>query len=340
MIFLDINSAKMVCLNYYLNETNLKNILFSTLLFLSTLSFGQAYPNKPVTIIVTYAPGGLGDLLARQLAEQLTLKTKQSFIVENKPGATGALGTRYVTKAKPDGYTLLLGQTGEMVINTIVSKDLGYDPYQDLKPVALIGEVPLTLVAPLNSPYSSLPEFIKLAKTQPNKFTYASSGTATPGHLAGASLAQLTGVEMTHAPYKGAGPAMTDILGGHVNIFFASTPSVVQFVEGNKLKVLAVSSPKRMGIFPQIHTVAEDIGKEFSFTLWGGVFAPAETPEPILQSLNTMINQILNDPQFKKQFEKDGINIKQNTREEFAQFHRAELNNYKKSLQSLNLKLE
>jgi tripartite-type tricarboxylate transporter receptor subunit TctC len=158
--------------------------------------------------------------------------------------------------------------------------------------------------------------------------------------LAGASLAQLTGIEMTHAPYKGAGPAMTDILGGHVNVFFASTPSVVQFIEGNKLKALAVSSPKRTNVFPQLHTVTEDISKEFSFTLWGGVFAPAETPEPILQSLNILINQVLNDPQFKKQFEKDGINIKSNTRDEFAQFHRTELSNYKKSLQSLNLKLE
>ena len=318
----------------------MKKILIFISLLLSFYSTAQNYPNKPVTIVVTYAPGGLGDLLARQLAEQLTNKTKQSFIVDNKPGATGALGTRFVTKAKPDGYTLLLGQTGEMVINTIVGKDLGYDPYQDLKPVALIGEVPLTLVAPLNTPYNSLPEFIKIAKQQPNKFTYASSGTATPGHLAAASLAQITGLEMIHAPYKGAGPAMTDILGGHVDLFFSSTPSVIQFVESNKVKALAVSSPKRTNAFPQLHTVSEDIGKDFSFTLWGGIFAPADTPEAITQTLNTLINQILVDPQFKKQFEKEGINIRTNSREEFAQFHRAELANYKKSLQSLNLKID
>ena len=318
----------------------MKKILIFISLLLSFYSTAQNYPNKPVTIVVTYAPGGLGDLLARQLAEQLTNKTKQSFIVDNKPGATGALGTRFVTKAKPDGYTLLLGQTGEMVINTIVGKDLGYDPYQDLKPVALIGEVPLTLVAPLNTPYNSLPEFIKIAKQQPNKFTYASSGTATPGHLAAASLAQITGLEMIHAPYKGAGPAMTDILGGHVDLFFSSTPSVIQFVESNKVKALAVSSPKRTNAFPQLHTVSEDIGKDFSFTLWGGIFAPADTPEAITQTLNTLINQILVDPQFKKQFEKEGINIRTNSREEFSQFHRAELANYKKSLQSLNLKID
>ena len=318
----------------------MKKLLIFISLIISFYCTAQNYPNKPVTIVVTYAPGGLGDLLARQLAEQLTTKTKQSFIVDNKPGATGALGTRFVTKAKPDGYTLLLGQTGEMVINTIVGKDLGYDPYQDLKPVALIGEVPLTLVAPLNTSYNSLPEFIKIAKQQPNKFTYASSGTATPGHLAAASLAQIMGLEMIHAPYKGAGPAMTDILGGHVDLFFSSTPSVIQFVESNKVKALAVSSPKRTNVFPQLHTVSEDIGKDFSFTLWGGIFAPADTPEAITQTLNTLINQILVDPQFKKQFEKEGINIRTNSREEFAQFHRAELANYKKSLQSLNLKID
>jgi tripartite-type tricarboxylate transporter receptor subunit TctC len=318
----------------------LKILILFISLVLSNFVYSQSYPNKPVTIVVAYAPGGLGDLLARKLAEQLTSKTKQSFIVENKPGATGALGTRYVTKAKPDGYTLLLGQTGEMVINTIVNKDLGYDPFTDLKPVALIGEVPLTLVAPINASYNSLSEFIKLAKQQPNKYTYASSGTATPGHLAAASLAQIAGIEMIHAPYKGAGPAMTDVLGGHVDLFFPSTPSIIQFVESNKVKALAVSSAKRSNVFPQLHTVAEDLGKDFSFTLWGGIYAPAETPESITQTLSTLINQILNDAQFKKQFDKDGINMRPNSIEEFAQFHRSELANYKKSLQTLNLKLD
>ena len=323
-----------------MNNSVLKKLLILSLSILSSLSFGQSYPNKSVTIVVTYAPGGLGDMLARQLAEQLTQRTKQSFIVENKPGATGALGSRYVAKSKPDGYTLLLGQTGEMVINTLVSKELGYDPYLDLKPVALIGEVPLTLVAPLSAPYSTLPELIQYAKSQPNKLTYASSGTATPGHLAAASLCQLIGVNMVHAPYKGAGQAMTDILGAHVDMFFASTPSVVQFNEEKKVKALAISSPKRINVFPQLHTVAEDIGKDFSFTLWGGIFAPADTPEPILQSLNIMINSILVEPGFKKQLENDGINVRQNSREEFAQFHRSELINYKKSTQSINLKSE
>jgi tripartite-type tricarboxylate transporter receptor subunit TctC len=317
-----------------------QKFLILILLIFSTSIFAQSYPNKPVTIVVTYAPGGLGDMLARQLADQLTQRTKQSFIVENRPGATGALGSRYVAKSKPDGYTLLLGQTGEMVINTLVAKDLGYDPYQDFKGVALIGEAPLTLVAPLSAPYNNLSEFIQYAKSQPNKLTYASSGTATPGHLAAATLCQLVGINLSHAPYKGASQAMTDILGAHVDIFFASTPSVVQFIDGKKVKALAISSSKRINIFPQLHSVSEDIGKDFTFTLWGGIFAPADTPEPILQSLNIMINNILMDPGFKKQLENEGINIRQNSREEFAQFHRSELVNYKKSTQSLNLKSE
>ncbi len=300
----------------------------------------NAYPNKTVTIVVTYAPGGLGDMLARKIAEQLTVKTKQSFVVENKPGATGALGTRYVTKAKPDGYTLLLGQTGEMVINTFVSKELGYDTMRDLKPVALIGEVPLTLVVPASASTNSINDLIKKAKSNPNKLVYASSGTATPGHLAAAAFTQASGIEMIHAPYKGAGPAMADVLGGHVDMFFSSTPSVLQLVESKKLKALAVSSPKRTSALPEVHTVSEEGIKDFSFTLWGGVFAPNGTPEEILTFLNKEINTILEDPNFYKELEKDSVLVKANSRKEFTEFLKTEFTKYAKTVKSIDLKSE
>lgn len=307
---------------------------------ISSTQAQNAYPNKTVTIVVTYAPGGLGDMLARKIAEQLTVKTKQSFVVENKPGATGALGTRYVTKAKPDGYTLLLGQTGEMVINTFVSKDLGYDTMRDLKPVALIGEVPLTLVVPANSSTNTISDLIKKAKSNPNKLVYASSGTATPGHLAAAAFTQSSGIEMIHAPYKGAGPAMADVLGGHVDMFFSSTPSILQLVDSKKLKALAVSSPKRTGALPEVHTVAEEGIKDFSFTLWGGVFAPNGTPEEILNFLNKEINTILEDPNFYKELEKDSVLVKANSRKEFTDFLKGEFTKYSKTVKSIDLKSE
>ncbi len=300
----------------------------------------STYPNKPVTLVVTYAPGGLGDMLARQIAEQLTLRTKQNFVVENKPGATGALGTRYVTKAKPDGYTLLLGQTGEIVINTFVSKELGYDSMRDLKPIALIGEVPLTLVVAGNASTNSVSDLIKKAKSNPDKLVYASSGTATPGHLAAAAFTQAAGIDMIHAPYKGAGPATADVLGGHVDMFFSSTPSILQLVESKKLKALAVSSLKRSNVLPEVRTVSEEGFKDFSFTLWGGVFAPNGTPEDVLNYLSKEINAILEDPNFYKALEKDGVLIKANSRKDFNDFLKNEFTKYSKIVKSIDLKSE
>ena len=320
-----------------------KNTL--ALIALSIISFGTThaqvpYPNKPVTIVVTYAPGGLGDLLARQVAEKLSVKTKQSFIVENKPGATGALGSRYVAKANPDGYTLLLGQTGEMAINPLVSKDLGYNPIKDFKPVALIGEVPLIMVTSINSPFKNLPDFIKAAKAKPGGMTYASSGSATPGHLAAAALCQGVGIDLIHAPYKGAGPAMTDVLGGHVDAFFSSAPSVIPQIQTKNLTALAVSSVKRMPVLPDVHTVAEDELKGFNFTLWGGLFAPVGTSDAVVNFLNAAVNSILEDPAFKNPLEKDGILIRANSRTDFDEFIRRESTKYSQLVKSIGIQAE
>jgi tripartite-type tricarboxylate transporter receptor subunit TctC len=316
----------------------LARLFFAVLTFVSAAAFAQAsYPDKPVTIVVTYAPGGLGDILARKLAENLTLKTKQAFIVENKPGATGALGSKYVAKAKPDGYTLLLGQTGEMVINPLITKDLGYDTKQNFSPIAFIGEVPLIMVAPGNSPYNNLVEFIRAAKAKPGVLTYASSGTATPGHLAAATLAQAAGIDIAHVPYKGAGQAMTDLIGGHVDAFFSSAPSVMQQIQGNSLKALAVSSNKRMAVLPKVRTVAEDINQDFNFTLWGGLLAPKGTPEAIINQLNSMVNAIIVQPNFKSGLEGDGLTTRQYSPAEFTNFLTQEDAKYSKILKSLNI---
>ena len=306
----------------------------------SAQNSSQTYPNKSVSIIVTYAPGGLGDVLARRLAEKLSVRTKQSFVVENKPGATGALGTRFVAKSKADGYTLLLGQTGEMVINPLVNKDVGYEPAKDFKQIALIGEAPLILVSPGNSSYRTLPEFIKLAKSKSGEMTYASSGSGTPGHLAAVALVQDMNINMTHAPYKGAGQALTDLLGGHVDIFFSSAPAVLPHIESKTLRALAVSSEKRMAVLPEVHTVSEDAIRGFNFTLWGGVFAPAGTPNAITNYLNTEINEVLKDPAFTTQLEKDGILIKPNSSAEFGDLMKRETIKYTKLLKTIEIKSE
>lgn len=298
------------------------------------------YPNKPVSIVVAYAPGGLGDVLARRLAERLSQKTKQSFVVENRPGATGALGTRYVAKSKADGYTLLLGQTGEMVINPLISKDLGYETIKDFKAIALVGEVPLILVAPGNSSYKTLPELIKLAKSKPNTMIYASSGSGTPGHLAAAELCQAMGIDLVHAPYKGAGQAITDLLGGHVDMFFSSAPAVLPQIESKNLRALAVSSEKRMSVLPDVHTVAEDGVKGFNFTLWGGIFTPIGTPDTVINYLNQEINDVLREPSFAGQLEKDGILIRNNSAADFGDLIKRESNKYSKLLKLIDIKNE
>lgn len=307
------------------------------LIAMMQFGYAQSYPNKPVTIVVTYAPGGLGDILARRIAERLTTKTQQTFVVENKPGATGALGTKYVIKSKADGYTLLLGQTGEITINPIANKELGYDSREELVPISLVGEVPLIMVAPPNTPYKNLNEFLQAAKNKPKELTYASSGVATPGHLAAAYLADTVKVDMVHAPYKGAGPAMTDLMGGHVDAFFSSAPSVIQLIETGRLKALAVSSNKRMTGLPNLHTVTEDIGKDFSFTLWGGIFAPKGTPDAITNYLNAAITEIIKDPSFRSGLEKDGVNFQTFSRNEFNQFLNQEHNKYSNILKNLSI---
>lgn len=293
-------------------------------LMLSTLSGAalaqDSYPSKPITIIVPYAPGGQGDVFARLIGERLGTALKQPVIVDNRPGASGALGTRIAARAKGDGYTLLLGQTGEMAVNQFVVKELGYDPLKDFKPVVLVGDAPLVMAVPANSKYKTLQDLVKAAQVKPEAVAYASSGTATPGHLAAAALALGVKSSMVHVPYKGAGQAMTDLLGGQVDFFFSSASAVMGYVTSNRLRALAVSTPKRMPTLPNVPTVAESGVPDFSFSLWGGVFAPAETPDAIVTRLNAEINKILAEPAIRSRLESDGSAVRQNTPAEFADF--------------------
>lgn len=292
-------------------------------------SFAQTdYPSKPITIIVPYAPGGQGDVFARLVGERLGARLKHPVIVDNRPGATGALGTRLAAKAKGDGYTLLLGQTGEIAVNKSVVKNLGYDPVKDFKPVVLIGDAPLVLAAPANAPFNSIQELIQTARAKPGSISYASSGTATPGHLAAAALALGTKTNMVHVPYKGAGQAMTDLLGGHVQIFFSSASAVMTHIKGGKLKALAASTPQRLPALPQVPTVAESVVPGFGYSLWGGLFAPAETPDAVIALLNREINAILVEPAMRERLEADGTAVRQNTPAQFGEFVGKEIAKY------------
>ncbi|OZI74497.1 Bug family tripartite tricarboxylate transporter substrate binding protein [Bordetella genomosp. 12] len=300
----------------------------------------ETYPSRPVTIIVPYAPGGQGDVFARLLAERLGTELKQTFIVENRPGASGAVGSRLVLRAPADGYTLLLGQTGEMAVNPYAMKSLGYDPLREFAPVILVGDSPLVLAVPENSPYADLGALIAAARAKPDTVAYASSGTATPGHLAAAALALGTQTQMIHAPYKGAGQAMADLLGGHVGFFFSSASAAMPHINSGRLRALAVSSRQRLAVLPAVPTISETLVPDFQFSLWGGLFAPAQTPATVVAQLNARLNAILAEPAIKSRLEGDGAAVRANSPEEFTAFVRSEAAKYQNLVQATGVQVD
>ena len=254
------------------------------------------FPNKNLSVVVAYAPGGQGDVFARLVSEKLSTVYKQSVVVDNKPGVSGTIGTKFVAKAKNDGYTLLLGQTGEITVNRLLVKDMGYDPMKELVPVVLIGNAPLIMLAPMDAPYNTVAEFIQQAKAKPDQYRYGSVGAGTPGHLSAVALGLGAKINMVHIPYKGVGPLLTDLMAGRLQAFFSSASAAMPHIKGGKLKALAVTTPKRMNSLPQVPTVAESGLPGFSYTLWGGLFAPAGTPDAVIDSLNKEVNQNLAMP--------------------------------------------
>jgi len=298
------------------------------------------YPTKPVSIIVAYAPGGQGDTFARLVSERLTSVYKQTVLVDNKPGVSGTVGTRLAVKARNDGYTLFLGQTGEIAVNRVLMKDLGYDPLKEMIPVVLIGNAPLVLLAPVDAPYNSLSELLQQARAKPGEFSYASVGAGTPGHLAAAALSVGAKLNMVHVPYKGVGPLMADLMGNRIQMFFSSASAAVPQIKGGKLKALAVTTPQRMTSLPQVPTVAEVAIPGFSYSLWGGLFAPADTPAAVVQSLNKEVNAILASPDIRARFEADNLSVPRNTPAEFADYVRNEAVKFEKLVKDANLKAE
>ncbi len=268
--------------------------------------WGQTYPTRTIQVIVAYAAGGTGDIVARSVADKLGATLGQSVVVENRAGASGAIGAHSVATAAPDGYTLLVGQTGEMAVNQHWLKGLNYDPDKDLVPIALAAVVPLALVVPAKAPYSTMQEFLAALKAKP-KMTFASAGIGTPGHFAGELLKLQFDENLAHVPYKGAGPALNDLIGSHVDFYFPGFPAAAPHVKAGSLKILALSSAARSPAAPDIPTVAELTGnKDYDFTLWAGFFAPKGTPQTIIDRLNKEINQVIQDPDVKARLEAAG----------------------------------
>jgi len=303
------------------------------LCMLASAAAAQNYPTRTIQVIVAYSPGGTGDFVARTLQEKLSAALGQTVVVENRAGASGAIGAHSVTAAAPDGYTLLLGQTGEISINQHWLKGLNYDPDKELEPVALAAVVPLALVVPAKAPYSTIQDFLAALKLKP-KLTFASAGTGTPGFFAGELLKQRFDSNLTHVPYKGAGPALTDVIGSHVDFYFPGFPAAVPHVQAGNLKMLALSSATRSPTAPNVPTVAEVTGlKDYDFTLWAGFFAPRGTPQPIIDRLNKEINTILADPGIKARLESAGAIVRPMSVPEVKQFVQDESQKYLRVIQ-------
>lgn len=283
----------------------------------ATATWAEDYPVKPIRLIVPFPPGGGTDILARVLAKKVAEDNHWTIVVENRPGAGGNIGVDAAAKATPDGYTLVMGQTSNLAINPTLYKKLPYDPLKDLAPVALVGEAPLALVVKADSKYKTLGDLIAAAKANPDKITMATSGNGTVAHLSGVRLMKASGVKFAHIPYKGASGAVPDLMGGNVDFFVSSIPTVVGHVTSGALRPLAVTSLKRSPVFPNAPTVAETY-KGFEGVTWFGILAPATTPTPVIARLNAEINKALKEPDVKKTIESEGGEILGGTPQEFA----------------------
>src|SRR3979411_942474 len=301
----------------------------------------QQFPTRSGSLVVGSAPGGTGDFGARLLAVRLTAVFGQSVVVENRAGASGAIAAQSVASAAPDGHTLLVGQTPEIAINPHWLKGLGFDVEKDLQPIALTGVVPLVLVVPAKASYATVAGRGAASRAAPKGLLFASAGTGTPGHFAGEVLRLKTGGNMTHVPYKGAGPALNDLLGSHVDFYFPGFPAAAPHVKAGTLKQLAVSSARRSAVAPDMPTVSEATGiKDFDFTLWVGIFAPRATPTAVVARLNAAINGILGQPEFKEKMYEAGADAIPMSVDEFTAFMRAESDKYLAIIRETGIKPE
>ncbi|MGH8784466.1 MAG: Bug family tripartite tricarboxylate transporter substrate binding protein [Cupriavidus necator] len=284
----------------------------------------EAFPSKPIKIIVGYAPGGSSDITARLIADRLRIELGQPIIVDNRPGAGGNIGAEAVARATPDGYTLLLAAAAQIVVNPSLYKNMPLDPLKDLAPITQLQTDHNLMVVNPSVPAKNVAEFIAYAKTKPKGITFASPGSGSPAHLAGELMNQMAGLTMQHIPYKGSGPALNDLIAGHVTMAIDNMPALLPQVKSGKLRALAVASTKRATAAPDIPTVDEAGLKGYVVTAWKGLMAPAGTPAPVIAKLHDVTVKVLADPEIRKRMIALGAEPVGDTPAHFAQTLREE----------------
>ena len=273
-------------------------------------ALAQNYPTKPITYVVPFTPGGTTDVIGRTISDGLQTALGQPVVVDNKPGQAGGVGAAQVAKAKPDGYTLLGGTISTHAINASLYKDLAYDPLKDFEPITLVGFIPNALYVDANLPIKNVQELVAYLKANPNKRTFASSGSGTSTHLAGELFADVIGIKLDHVPYKGTPQAMQDVAGGNVTFMFDQLTAGLPLVKAGKLRLLAVTTAKRSPLSPETPTMAEAGVPNFEMSSWQAVYAPKGTPKPIVDKLNAEIVKVLNEPATREKMQQTmGIEI-------------------------------
>ena len=299
------------------------------LLLLPSAAHAQPYPNRPIKIIVPFAPGGFTDVVARIIQQQLSQSIGQPVIIENRPGAGSTIGTDFVAKAKPDGYTLVMVSTTH-VISPHLYKTLPYDPLKDFTPVMKLVEGPYVMVIHPSLPAKSVGELVALAKAEPGKIDYASSGNGSAQHLVGALFSQMSGAQITHVPYKGSNQAMQDVLGGQVKLSFVGMPNALPNLASGKLKALAVTTRKRSPDLPDVPTLDEAGVTGYDATIWLGLLAPPGTPRDVVAKLHSEMAKVLSTPEARRLMGSAGVDVSVSSGEELAKLLQVEMERWGK----------
>ena len=314
--------------------------LLSSLALVPAIAQTDAWPSKPLRVIVPFPAGGGTDIVARDVTQKMSVTTKWTFVIDNKPGSGGNLGIDTAAKAPADGYSLVIGQTSNLAINPSLYSKLPYDPIKDLTPIGLIGNAPLVLVVPTDSPFKTLGDVIKAAKAQPGFINYATSGNGTVAHLATELLQREAGIKLTHIPYKGATQGINDVIGGQVQLYMSSVPTLLGHIKNGKLRPLAVTAAKRTDDLPQTPTVAESGYKGFEAVTWFGLLGPAKLPASVVNTVNTELNKALNSPDLRKKLEDQGLNVTPSSSDEFAKLIKADITKWANIVKISGAKVE
>ena len=297
----------------------------------------DGYPNKPVRIVVPFAAGGSTDVVARLLADKLSVEFKQPFLIDNRAGASGNIGAQVVAKAPADGYTLLMGTTGVLAINGHLYKNMNYDVVKDFAPVSYTSLITNILVVPVDLPVRNVAELVALAKSKPGGLSFASSGSGSSTHLSGELFKAMAGVYILHIPYRGSPQALNDVVAGQVNMLFDNAPSSMGFIQQGKLRALAVTSSKRLPSLPDVPTLDEAGVKGYESLSWSGIVAPAATPKPVIAKLNEAIDRILKSEDIKRRLAGLGVEVVGGPPEVFARQIRTESDKWGKLIKNANI---